>query len=50
MKTPVLARVAALLAAATTTFALVQSLALYALPTQDMSSQFAQVATPIAPR
>jgi hypothetical protein len=49
MKTPILVRVAALIASAATTFALVEALALYALPAPDAATRIAQATAP-APR
>jgi hypothetical protein len=50
MKTPTLIRVAALVAAAATTFVLVQSVALLALPPPGAALQIAQAAMPVLPR
>jgi hypothetical protein len=50
MKSSILTRAAALIAAAATTFVLVQSVALYGLPAEDMAPQVAQAAAPTTPR
>jgi hypothetical protein len=47
MKTPTSIRVAALIAAAATTFVLAQTLALYGLPAPDTAPQIAQAATTV---
>jgi hypothetical protein len=50
MKTPSLIRAAALIAAAVTTFATVQSIALLAFPPAAVAPQIAQAEMPVTPR
>jgi hypothetical protein len=50
MKTSILARAAALIAAAATTFGLVYSIALYGMPAPDAAPQIAQATSPTTPR